>query len=93
MKRHCIHLLQDAPSAALSSTESKRRCQPHDNLSPQERSVLNDLRKLEIGFYIADKNLGPVIYSGDKFYEQCILHLFSPQGHYIQLDSTADWTE
>jgi hypothetical protein len=88
LQGRCLRLLQEAPAAVTQQSKCKKH--HFNNLSPQERSVLKDLRKLEVGFYIADKNLGPVIYSGDKFYEQCGLHLLSQQGHYIRLNSSPE---
>jgi hypothetical protein len=38
---------------------------------------------MDIGYNSSDKNFGPVLYSRDKYVEQCKLHLFDDKGTYV----------
>ena len=54
------------------------------NISKGEREVLVKLRELDVGYNIADKNYGAVVYSKDLFKEQCRLHLEDGKGTYYK---------
>jgi hypothetical protein len=61
------------------------------NLSLAERSALQQLRTMSIGYGVADKGLGPVLYSLDLYLEQCKLHLQDKDGTYQECrDVTAE---
>ena len=46
------------------------------------------LRKHDIGYNASDKNYGPVLYSREKYTEQCKLHLFDGKGTYEKISQT-----
>jgi hypothetical protein len=52
------------------------------NLSKNERELLNKLKEYQIGFNISDKNFGLVLYSSDKYIQQCRLYLYDDKGTY-----------
>ena len=56
------------------------------NLSKEERNVITQVRKLDVGYNIADKNYGAVIYSKSLFKEQCLLHLEDGKGTYNKIE-------
>ena len=43
------------------------------------------MRELDVGYNIADKNYGTVVYSKDLFKEQCLLHLEDEKGTYWKI--------
>ena len=55
------------------------------NLTKAERTALATIRGLDVGYNIADKNYGAVLYSKSMFKEQCILHLEDGEGTYEKI--------
>ena len=45
------------------------------NITKAEQCVIMRMRELDVGYNIADKNYGTVVYSKDLFKEQCLMHL------------------
>ena len=43
------------------------------------------MRELDVGYNIADKNYGPVVYSQKLCKEQCLLHLEDGKGTYWKI--------
>ena len=45
------------------------------NITKAEQHAIEKMRELDVGYNIADKNYGRVVYSKKLFKEQCLLHL------------------
>jgi hypothetical protein len=60
------------------------------NITQAERSVLLQMSESDIGYNIADKNRGPVVYSKDLYREQCRLHLEDDKGTYGKVEKTKE---
>jgi hypothetical protein len=55
------------------------------NLTKDEQSAILRMRELDVGYNLADKNYGAVVYSKDLFKEQCLLHLEDDKGTYSKI--------
>jgi hypothetical protein len=60
------------------------------NITQAEQSVLLQMSESDIGYNIADKNRGPVVYSKDLYREQCQLHLEDDKGTYGKVEKTKE---
>jgi hypothetical protein len=56
------------------------------NVTKAERYAMSQMIATDVGFNIADKNFGPVVYSKELFNEQCLLHLEDSKGTYYKVD-------
>ena len=55
------------------------------NITKAEQNVIARMREIDVGYNIADKNYGAVVYSKDLFKEQCLLHLEDGKGTYWKI--------
>jgi len=55
------------------------------NITKAEQHAIEKMRELDVGYNIADKNYGPVVYSKKLFKEQCLLHLEDGKGTYWKI--------
>lgn len=55
------------------------------NITKAEQCVIMRMRELDVGYNIADKNYGTVVYSKDLFKEQCLMHLEDEKGTYWKI--------
>ena len=55
------------------------------NISKAELEMIHKLQELDVGYNIADKNYGSVVYSKQLFKEQCLLHLEDEKGTYRKI--------
>ena len=87
-----LFMLGDGITEAVKEAKSRviptRHRKP--NLSKGERAVLVRLREMDIGYNVADKNYGAVVYSRDLFIEQCRLHLEDGKGTYYKIVGRSD---
>ena len=61
------------------------------NITRAEQSVITRMRMIDVGYNIADKNYGAVVYSKNLFKEQCLLHLEDGKGTYCKtVDQTRE---
>ena len=71
-----------------AATEARKRLAARHrwpNLTKAERNALVQIQKRDVGYNIADKNYGAVIYSKSLFKEQCTLHLEDGKGTYNKI--------
>jgi hypothetical protein len=55
------------------------------SFSKAELEMIHKLQELDVGYNIADKNYGSVVYSKQLFKEQCLLHLEDEKGTYRKI--------
>ena len=55
------------------------------NITKAEQSVITRMQEIDVGYNIADKNYGAVVYSKKLFKEQCLLHLEDGKGTYCKI--------
>ena len=83
--KRCLLQLEDNITEKVKTAQSMVKPQHRrPNISKGEREVLVKLRELDVGYNIADKNYGAVVYSKDLFKEQCRLHLEDGKGTYYK---------
>ena len=71
-----------AATEAKQSLASRHRW---PNLTRAERDALMQIQRRDVGYNIADKNYGAVVYSKELFKEQCLLHLEDGKGTYNKI--------
>ena len=82
----CIRKLE-TDILAVATSAKKSLCLKHQwpNLTKSEQLVIKRMRGLDVGYNIADKNYGAVVYSKELFKEQCLLHLEDDKGTYWKI--------
>ena len=66
-----------------TATDAKRTLNvkhKRPNITKAEQCVITRMREFHVGYNIADKNYGAVVYSKDLFKEQCLMHLEDEKG-------------
>ena len=69
----------------IEAMKESKKFRKWGNISPSERSALRSLKKLNLYFSLADKNLGPVISSPDLVKKQLALHLQDEAGTFREV--------
>lgn len=69
----------------IHSIASSKRFVRWGNIAPCERAALSKLKDMDLCYGLADKNLGPVLSSGDLVRKQLHLHLFDEAGTYREV--------
>ena len=83
--RHLRNLERDIVAAATSAKMTLTARHRWPNITKAEQSVIKRMGEIDVGYNIADKNYGAVVYSKDLFKEQCLMHLEDGKGTYYKI--------
>ena len=88
--RHLHSMEKDIVAAATVAKSLVQHKHKWPNMSKEERTALRQMRELDVGYNMTDKNFGGAAYSKDKYKEQCRLHLEDEKGTYMLVTQTKD---
>ena len=71
---------KDIVAAAACARKTLNAKYRWPNITKAEQNVIARMREIDVGYNIADKNYGAVVYSKDLFKEQYLLHLEDGKG-------------
>ena len=84
----CVdNLERDIVAVAAEARKSLTARHRWPNITQAERYAISRIVATDVGFNMADKNFGPVVYSRTLFNEQCRLHLEDSKGTYCRIDN------
>lgn len=83
--RHMRTMERDIVAAATSARKFLTARHRWPNITGAEQSVIKRMREFDVGYNIADKNYGAVVYSKELSKEQCLLHLEDDKGTYWKI--------
>ena len=85
LDRRIRNLERDIVASATSARKAITAQHRWPNITRAEQSVIKRMQEFDVGYNIADKNYGAVVYSKELFKEQCLLHLEDSKGTYCKI--------
>ena len=82
----CLSSLEkDILHASKTAKKTLRVKHRWPNITKEEQEVILRMRNMDVGYNLADKNYGAVVYSKEIFRKQCQLHLEDDKGTYWKI--------